>query len=64
MARLTEDEECELRTPPSLLAIIQAARRIGDTTLEKLARQDLLNSYGIEVTFRQEQPVGEAHHAR
>jgi hypothetical protein len=48
--------------PPALLAIIQAARRAGDRDLERAARQELAEQYGIEVTFRRGRH-GEVSHA-
>jgi hypothetical protein len=41
-----------LADPPALLAIIRAARRIGDKQLERAARKELAERYGIEVVFR------------
>ena len=38
--------------PPALLVIIQAARRTGDRYLERAARQELVERFGIEVVFR------------
>jgi hypothetical protein len=42
----------DLRGAPALLAIIRAARAIGDRDLERAAKRQLLEEYGIEVTFR------------
>ncbi len=39
--------------PPALLAIIQSARIAGDRELERAAREQLADKYGIEVSFRQ-----------
>ena len=41
-----------LAEPPALIAIIRAARRIGDKQLERAARKELAERYGIEVTIR------------
>jgi hypothetical protein len=42
-----------LSDPPALLAIVRAAREIGDRDLERAARKLLREHYGIEVSFRQ-----------
>jgi len=47
-------EEDFIRTPPSLLAIIRAARSIGDRDLERNARRELSDRFGIEVSFRRQ----------
>jgi hypothetical protein len=38
--------------PPVLLAILLAARRTGDRLLEGVARRELSESHGIDVTIR------------
>jgi hypothetical protein len=45
----------ELRGAPALLAIIRAARAIGDRDLEQAAKRQLRDEYGIEITFRRPQ---------
>jgi hypothetical protein len=40
--------------PPALLAIIQAARSAGDRDLERAARRELAEHYGIELVFRRQ----------
>jgi hypothetical protein len=52
---MTDETSTDLQTPPALLAIMRAARRIGDRQLERAARQKLLERYGIDVRFRREQ---------
>lgn len=46
-----------LTDPPSLLAIIRAARMIGDRELERSARHLLSDHHGIEVRFRGRRPL-------
>jgi hypothetical protein len=46
--------------PPALVAIIQAARRAGDWDLERAARQELAERYGIELVFRRSRRQGVA----
>jgi hypothetical protein len=41
----------------ALLAIIRAARAIGDRDLERAAKSQLRDEYGIEVTFRRRREV-------
>jgi hypothetical protein len=43
-----------LGAPSALVAIIQAARRIGDRELESTARQELADRHGIELVCRGE----------
>jgi hypothetical protein len=40
-----------LEDPPSLLAIANAAHRVGDRDLERAARRLLREQFGIEVSF-------------
>jgi hypothetical protein len=47
-----EQQQQRLGAPPALLAIIQAARRCGDRHLERMARQELAEQYGIDLVFR------------
>jgi hypothetical protein len=51
-----ERQQQRLGAPSALLAIIQAARRAGDRDLERVARQELSEQYGIEVVFRKRHP--------
>ncbi len=51
--RQTNDQ---LQGAPALLAIIRAARAIGDRDLERAAKGQLREEYGIEVSFRRERP--------
>lgn len=38
-------------SPSSLVAIVRAARLAGDRELERVARQELRNRFGMDVTF-------------
>jgi hypothetical protein len=49
MAVQTQNETID--SAPSLLAILRAARKIGDAWLEKQAREQLRDRHGIEVRF-------------
>jgi hypothetical protein len=40
--------------PPALLAIARAAHLIGDRDLERSAREELSEVYGIDVRFRKQ----------
>jgi hypothetical protein len=53
----TRESSDYLRGPPALLAIIRAARAIGDKDLERAAKEQLRQEYGIEVTFRRRREV-------
>jgi hypothetical protein len=44
-----------VRGAPALLAIIRAARAIGDRDLEQAAKRQLRDEYGIEVSFRRQE---------
>jgi hypothetical protein len=45
----------------ALVVIARAARISGDKTLERAARRELTERYGIDLTFRREPPnAGEA----
>ncbi len=46
----------ELGSPPALLAVLQAARRVGDRQLELVARRQL-EALGIIVTFKRKRQV-------
>jgi hypothetical protein len=46
--------------PPALLAIVRAARQVGDRDLERAARRLLRERYGIDIAFRQERKVPDA----
>ena len=46
------DKNFELQGAPMLLAIIRAARALGDRDLERTAKAILRDEHGIEVTFR------------
>ena len=46
------DKNFELQGVPTLLAIIRAARALGDRDLERTAKAILRDEHGIEVTFR------------
>jgi hypothetical protein len=52
MSRTPETIE-RFGAPPALLAIIRAARAAGDRDLERGARRELRERYGIELIFRQ-----------
>lgn len=52
MAKKPETESRRFGAPPALLAILQAARRAGDRDLERAAKKELAEVYGIEVSFR------------
>jgi hypothetical protein len=54
MPRQPDQQQDRLGAPPALLAIIQAARKIGDRSLERAARQELAERHGIEIVFRGE----------
>jgi hypothetical protein len=54
-------EQHVLEGPPSLLAIMRAARALGDRQLERVARRELSERYGIEVTIRRESEEGARH---
>lgn len=59
---VTDDTAIESRAAvnadaPSLVAIVRAARSLGDRELERNARRQLADHYGIELTFRR------GHHA-
>jgi hypothetical protein len=41
-----------LRGAPALLAIVRAARAIGDRDLERAAKAQLLDEYGITIKIR------------
>jgi hypothetical protein len=41
----------DLRDPPALLSIAQAARRAGNRDLERAARRLLRERHGISITF-------------
>ncbi len=47
-----QDKQTRFAAPPALLAIMRAARLAGDRTLERAARQELAERFGITVTFR------------
>ena len=40
----------------ALVVIARAARLAGDKTLERAARRELVEQYGIDLTFRRELP--------
>jgi hypothetical protein len=44
--------------PPILLAILIAARRVGNRLLESVARRELEERYGIRVSFERERHEG------
>jgi hypothetical protein len=50
--------------PPTLLAIIRAARQTHDRGLERAARQILRDQHGIELTFRRSAAESEVRHER
>ena len=52
--------EAEISSPPALLAILQAARRVGDRQLERQARRELAK-YGIEVKIRRPKQAEVSH---
>jgi hypothetical protein len=52
MSRTQQAERSRFGAPSALLAVIQAARRIGDRELERSARLELAEQHGIELTFR------------
>jgi hypothetical protein len=53
---MTTDQRSQLEAPPALLAIIQAARRVGDRSLELAARRELSERHGIDLIFRLPRP--------
>jgi hypothetical protein len=42
----------------ALVVIARAARIAGDKTLERAARRELIEKYGIELTFRRKRQSG------
>jgi hypothetical protein len=55
MTKTSALEEHRFGAPPALLAIIRAARMAGDRDLERAARKELAEKYGIELMFRRRQ---------
>jgi hypothetical protein len=51
------ETQSSLQGAPALLAIIRAARAIGDRDLERAAKSQLRDEYGIELTFRRQREV-------
>jgi hypothetical protein len=47
-----KQEPLTLRSPSALVAIICAARKLGDEALERVARRELAGEFGIELSFR------------
>jgi hypothetical protein len=43
--------ESDLRSPATLVAIARAAHVVGDRDLEKSAKRELAESFGIEIKF-------------
>jgi len=43
-------------TPAALMAVVHAAHVSGDRSLERGARRELLESFGIEVSYRRTPP--------
>jgi hypothetical protein len=54
-------QQSDLEAPPALLAIIQAARAIGDKALERAAKHELADQYGIKVSFLRGERAEVAH---
>jgi hypothetical protein len=44
-----DDEQLDVVAPPMLLAILIAARRVGDRRLERVARRELADKHKIKV---------------
>jgi hypothetical protein len=55
--KMTTEDRDRLGGPPALVAIIRAARAIGDRELERAARERLATVYGIEISFRRQKPA-------
>lgn len=47
---MTQNQSSD-RSPAALVAIIRAARMAGDRDLEKAAKQELSERFGIKLTF-------------
>ena len=50
-------------SPAALVAIARAARLAGDRDLERTARQQLSERFGIDLTFRRQKPEPETGRA-
>jgi hypothetical protein len=55
-----QESQSSLQGAPALLAIIRAARAIGDRDLERAAKTQLRDEYGIKLTFRRPRGVARA----
>ena len=55
------DDRSELEAPQTLVAIVRAARLSGDRDLERAARRDLRDRFGIELTFNRNLRQGVGH---
>jgi hypothetical protein len=51
------EDQSRFESPPALVAIANAAHLAGDRSLERAARRELLERYGIEVKFRRDREV-------